>query len=249
MATHQQKTLEHVTPVGGRLRHCFQEWKKVTTDKWILNIIHFSYCIELERLPPNRRPNNKTRSAKELSLLLQEVQELLHKEAIETVPLRERNGEVYSNYFLVPKVDETLRPILDLRFLNKYIRTQRFKMTSLQEVIPQIQDGDFMSTIDLKDSYLHIPINQRHKRLLRFALNKAHYQFTALAFGLKSAPRVFTKCLRRQGMHVYPHLDDWLVKANSYKKCKVHAQQVTHMLAELDYFQNIRENPQKNHNR
>lgn len=155
--------LEHITPVGGRIRDFFQEWKKITTDKWIQNIIQYGYCIKLEKQPPNKRPSSKVHSAKELSLSLLEALELLNKEAIEIVPDKERNKGVYSNYFLVPKVDETLRLILDLRFLNKFIRTQRFKMTSLQEVIPQLQEGDYMATIDLKDAYLHIPINKRHK--------------------------------------------------------------------------------------
>ncbi|XP_078516602.1 uncharacterized protein LOC144781565 [Lissotriton helveticus] len=135
-----------------------------------------------------------------------------------------------------------MRPILDLRFLNKFIRTQNFKMTSLQEVLPQLQTGDFMVTIDLKDAYLHIPMNRKHKHMLRFTIGESHYQFTTLAFGLKSAPRVFTKCLaavaahlRRQGIHVYPYLDDWLVKANSYQKCKQHAHTVTSTLISLGF--------------
>lgn len=52
-----------------------------------------------------------------------------------------------------------------------------------------------MTTIDLRDAYLHIPLNKGHKHLLRFVLNGLHYQFKVLAFGLKSSQRVFTKCL------------------------------------------------------
>lgn len=40
------------------------------------------------------------------------------------MPYRERNRGVYSTYFLIQKVDGTLRPILGLRFLNKFMKTQ-----------------------------------------------------------------------------------------------------------------------------
>mgnify|MGYP002805186532 CR=1 FL=1 len=82
-------------------------------------------------------------------------------------------------------------------------------MTTLQEVIPLLNKGDYTTTIDLKDAYLYIPMNQGHRRYLRFVINRVHYQFNVLPFGIKSAPRVFTKCLaavpahlRRPGIHI-----------------------------------------------
>lgn len=53
-------------------------------------------------------------------------------------------------------------------------------------------------------------------------VGQRHYQFTALTFGLSSAPRIFTKCmavvavhLRHRGIQIYPYLDDWLIKGQS----------------------------------
>lgn len=68
-------------------------------------------------------------------------------------------------------------------------------MCTLQEIISQLQKGDYLAAIDLKDAYLHIPMNKRHGKYLRFLHNKTHYQFKVLQFRIKSAPRVFTKCL------------------------------------------------------
>ncbi|KAL0150532.1 hypothetical protein M9458_054125, partial [Cirrhinus mrigala] len=48
----------------------------------------------------------------------QEVDTLLRKEAIEVVPPHDRESRFYSRYFIVPKKDGGLRPILDLRQLN-----------------------------------------------------------------------------------------------------------------------------------
>lgn len=61
---------------------------------------------------------------------------------------------------------------------------------------------------------MHIPMNTRDKNFLRVVVDNRHYQFKVLAFGIKSAPRIFTKCLavvaaylRRQGIHVYPYCE------------------------------------------
>ena len=45
------------------------------------------------------------------------------------------------------------------------------------------------TSIDLKDAYLHIPINQDHQRWLRFHIKDQAYAFRCLPFGLSTAPR------------------------------------------------------------
>ena len=50
--------------------------------------------------------------------------------------------------------------------------------------------------IDLIDAYFSIPIATEHRKFLRFQCKGNLYQFCFLAFGLSSAPRVFTKVLK-----------------------------------------------------
>lgn len=95
-------------------------------------------------------------------------------------------------------------------------------MITIQEVLQLLNAGDYMVSLELQDAYFHIPIHRNHKKFLRFAVQRRHYQFRVLPFGLKSAPRIFTKCLSpvatylgQQHHQVFPYLDDWLVKAPS----------------------------------
>jgi len=80
----------------------------------------------------------------------QEVQTLLAKGAIEFVPLPDRESGFYSCYFIVPKKDGGMRPILDLRHLNLALRRFRLKMLTIHIIVNQIRSEDWFVTIDLK---------------------------------------------------------------------------------------------------
>jgi hypothetical protein len=62
---------------------------------------------------------------------------------------------------------EDLRPVINLKPLNKYLRKQHFKMNSMKTVLNLIQRGDLEISIDLKDAYLHIPMFPNHKNILQ----------------------------------------------------------------------------------
>ncbi len=97
----------------------------------------------------------------------------------------------YSRYFLVPKKDGGLRPILDLRRLNHALMRRPFRMITLKQILSQIRTEDWFCSLDLKDAYFHIQIAPHHRRFLRFAFEGVAYQYTVLPFGLYLAPLYF----------------------------------------------------------
>ena len=108
--------------------------------------------------------------------------------------------------------------ILNLKNLNKYVKVKKFKMESLRSIIHALDGGLWACKIDLQDAYFHIAVRKSHRQYLRFAFRGTVYQFQTLAFGLTSAPRVFTKVvitliafLRQKGIHIHAFLDDWLI--------------------------------------
>ncbi len=109
----------------------------------------------------------------------QEVDTLLRKEAIEVVPLHERESGFYSRYFIVPKKDGGLRPILDLRQQNRSVMRLKFKMLTLKQVVSQIRSKDWFVTIDLKDTYFHFSILPTHRKFLKFL---SGVKFTNIGF-------------------------------------------------------------------
>ncbi|KAG6932460.1 hypothetical protein G0U57_021497, partial [Chelydra serpentina] len=157
-----------------------------------------------------------------------------------------RGRGFYSRYFLIPKSKGGLRPILDLRGLNKFMVKLKFRMLSLGTIIPSMDPGDWYAALDMKDAYFHIAIYSPHRRFLRFVVGQRHFQFTVLPFGLSTAPRVFTKCmavvaaaLRRQSVQVFPYLNDWLIRGNSGSQVQSHIWTALSMFKQLGLLLNV----------
>lgn len=128
-----------------------------------------------------------------------------------------------------PQKDGGMRPIMDLRPLNEFITYKKFRMTTLQSILPLLESSVWMATLDLKDAYFHVTIILSHRKYFRFTIGDDHYQFKALSFGLSSAPWVFTKTmvvlvahLRSLGLQIFPYLDDWLLVADSEDRLRNH---------------------------
>ncbi len=130
-------------------------------------------------------------SPRNAQALRQEIGCLLEKGAVERVPPHELESGFYSRYFVVPKRDGGLRPILDLRPINRALCERQFRMVTLKQILAQIRPGDWFASVDLKDAYFHIQIAPHHRRFLRFAFENTAYQYSVLPFGLALAPRTF----------------------------------------------------------
>ncbi|CAM4648922.1 unnamed protein product [Leuciscus chuanchicus] len=210
-------------------------------SKWVLSIIERGYSLQFGRRPQRKAARIETTVKEEVAHLLRaEIAKLLSKGAIEPLSQAQSEGGMYSRYFLVPKKDGGLRPILDLRRLNKALLKRRFRMLTTRKILSQICQGDWFMSIDLKDAYFQIQIASRHRRFLRFAFEGQAYQYTVLPFGLSLAPRVFTMCmdaalapLRLRGIRVLNYLDDWLVLARSQSEL------IEHRTILLDHLENL----------
>ena len=125
------------------------------------------------------------------------IQSLLSKNAIERVENVKSLG-FYSRLFLVPKPHQRWRPVIDLSRLNTFLHVEKFKMETPESIRTSLIPGEWVSSIDLSDVYLHIPIHPNSRKYLRFCYKSQVFQFTSLPFGLATAPQVFTMIERRK---------------------------------------------------
>ena len=104
----------------------------------------------------------------------------------------------FTTGFLVPKPNNRWRPILDLSTLNTFLNTGTFKMETPETIRTSLQAGEWVTSIDFKEAYFHIPIHSQSRKYMRFHLQGRPYQFKALPFGLSTAPMEFTVVARGQ---------------------------------------------------
>ena len=118
------------------------------------------------------------------------IQPLLSKNAIERVE-NVKSLRFYSHLFLVPKPHQRWRPVIDLSRLNTFLHLEKFKLETLESIRISLIPGEWVSSIDLSDAYLHIPIHRNSRKYLMFYYRSQVFQFTSLPFGLATAPQVF----------------------------------------------------------
>ena len=159
-----------------RVKHYYQ---------WLRTAIPFK--AKLGQIPSD--PVRVQGPSKRLSPALAScIQSLLSKNAIKRVENVKSLG-FYSRLFLVPKPHQRWRPVIDLSRLNTFLHIEKFKMETPESIRTSLIPGEWVSSMDLSDAYLHIPIHPNSRKYLRFCYKAQVFQFTSLPFGLATAPR------------------------------------------------------------
>ncbi len=127
------RPLEFIQPLATRA----EAWQAIPgVSEWVMGIIKRGYSHQFARRPPRFSGVVSTSVHGENARVLRsEVMTLLEKGAIEMVPPALSESGFYSRYFLVPKKDGGLRPILDLRRLNHALMRRPFRMITLKLVL------------------------------------------------------------------------------------------------------------------
>ena len=189
-----------------------------------MEVLRFGYRIPFLCDPPLSKAPISMPSYHPLStkgVTLGEVtQAFIAKTAVELAPLPSLG--FYSRLFVVLKTSGSWRPVIDLSTLNLFVDVSHFRMETIQSVLLSVRQGDWMAFIDLKEAYLQVPVHPDSRRFLQFVAQGRVHQFSALCFGLSTAPQVFSRVmapvsaiLHFWGIRMRRYLDDWLVQSSS----------------------------------
>ena len=117
--------------------------------------------------------------------------------------------------------------------LNTFLLVERFKMKTPESIRASLIPGEWVLSIDLSDTYLHIPIHPNSRKYQRFCHRSQVFQFTSLPFGLATAPQVFTIIVNEvklmtlaKRIRLHQYLDDCLIRAQSQEEAQVKTQTV-----------------------
>ena len=136
-----------------------KSWKKLSSDKYILDIVANRLRLDFKEFPKNRQYLFRTLKNDELDTEEAKVDELLRKQVI-----CESKREIIahlSNVF-TRKKNEGKSMNLNLKQLNAHITYRHFKMESINQVTEIVRPNVYMASIDLKDAFHSIPIHPKH---------------------------------------------------------------------------------------
>lgn len=119
-----------------------------------------------------------------------------------------------SSMIAVPKGENDIRLVVDLRGPNKCIIREPHNMPTFEKVVSQLKGSSVFSTIDLTNAFSHIELHENSRHITNFFSGEKFYRYKRLPFGLCNAPDIFQKAMECilegcEGKIIY--LDDILV--------------------------------------
>ena len=203
------------SPVGGRLARFAVAWEGA--PRWARSIVQGGLAWNFKEKPPRSWPTVEPHAS-----LFPELEAMLVKEVIEPC----RRPKFGAKLFPVPKPDGSIRMIIDLSELNRYIVVRTFRFPSIKDLRKELHQGYFMAKLDLKDAYWHVPIARKFRSFLAFKWRKRFWRFKVMPFGLSVAPVAFQalmnfprKQLLSRGVNLLAYLDDLVIWAPSLDLC------------------------------
>lgn len=212
--------------ITGRVKkslfHNLHFWKEIDVYDSVFSMIKNGYSLDFEIHPPSKHFENNKSAMLNDNFVSDAVQDLV--ESGRVIQVHEKPYMV--NPLSVAENHEKKRLILDLSFLNNFIRKEKVKFEDWKIALQYFKRNCFMTKFDLQSGYHHIDIDPCFQQYLGFSWKGNYFCFTVLPFGLTSAPYVFTKCLRplvkywrKNNLKVVLYLDDGLIMAMSEAQC------------------------------
>lgn len=226
--------------IPGSLRRRLHQWRRTgAASKTALRWISSGVLLPLRLYPPIFQIPNHLLKPEFTIFIDQEVSRLLAMGAISET----NSTKVFcSPLGVVPKKNGKLRLITDMRVLNTYLATPKFRYEGLQHLAQMLEPGDWHTTIDLKDGFFHAQVHPRHRHLLGFRWRGRTYTYNVFPFGLQSSPWVFSrlvavvvKILRARGHRVLAYVDDIILLERSQEACKRLTRETLELLLSLGW--------------
>ena len=84
-----------------------------------------------------------------------------------------------------------IRICLDPKDLNKALKKPKYQMPTLEELLPKLNNAKVFSTLDAKDGFYKIALDDASSKLTTFWTPFGRYRYLRMPFGISTAPDEF----------------------------------------------------------
>ncbi|XP_049288982.1 uncharacterized protein LOC125766930 [Anopheles funestus] len=196
------------------------------------------YASDTKSLISNYVPNKEVKSSVEMKIIVEDEhpvqtnprrfapkeKEALEKtinEWLEAKIIRESSSDFASPVVLAKKKDGSLRVCVDYRELNQKIKKDCFPMRNMEDQIDKLQGAKVFTTLDLKNSFFHVPIEKSSQKYTSFVTHTGQYEFLRAPFGLCNSPACFSRFVASafreliKSGEILVYVDDLIIATNS----------------------------------
>lgn len=141
---------------------------------------------------------------------------------------------------LVPKKAKPNEPkkwriVIDFRKLNEITISDSFPLPNINEILDQLGQSKYFSTLDLSQGYHQIGMSKESRSLTAFSTPMGHYEWTRMPMGLKSSSHTFQRLMNAvltglNGNEAFVYLDDIVIYGYSLEN---HAKRLKRVLQRL----------------
>ena len=164
--------------VGGCLAPHWRQWQAIGAESWVVTVLRDGYRVPILRLPSS--PFSRPGIVSDVPGRFSSGSSLGARGRGDACQRSLRNRPRSGSWLLqssLPGGEGIWRPVIDLSHLKEFVHLTRFKMETVASVLLSVREGNFLASLDLKDAYFQIPIHVSSRKLLRFTLEGADYQF------------------------------------------------------------------------
>ncbi|XP_058448859.1 uncharacterized protein LOC131428832 [Malaya genurostris] len=209
-----------ITPSGVRITKlsvedsvtdaCDEKWIGLIEEYMNANeiTVPYQYRDQIMQLIENYKPATKVKATNELQIRLTNndivcenprrlaplEKDVVKKQVDEWLRdgiIQPSDSEYASAIVVVPKKDGSRRVCVDYREINKRMLRDKFPMPNLEEQIDKLSNARIFTTLDLKSSYFHVPIERNSQKYTSFVTSEGQYEFLRAPFGLCTSRNAF----------------------------------------------------------
>ena len=119
---------------------------------------------------------------------------------------------------------------VDYRKLNSLSQSDAYPMPRIDELIDQLGQAKYVTTLDLTRGYWQVPMAENARVKTAFVTPFGLYQFCVMPFGLQGAPATFQRMMDQllRGLEEYAaaYLDDLVIYSDSWEDHMLHLAKV-----------------------
>ena len=123
--------------------------------------------------------------------LHQEVKAKLEELERKNILVKETEPTDWISSMVVVAKPGKIRICLDPKDLNEAVKRPKYQMPTLEEVLPKLSKAKVFTTLDAKDGFYQISLDEASSKLTTFWTPFGRYRYLRMPFGISAAPEEF----------------------------------------------------------